>query len=389
MKFLKLFLNVFLSFLIFFVIINLLIAFFWEFRTNQKFSKFNPYTSTVLNLLELDEDQGRQLYLETWIDRKYEYDQFVEWSEGEQIDKKFVNIDRNGRKISNNKNCQKNFYFYGGSATFGYNVADYQTFAQYFKDLLEEEFSERNYCVYNHGRAGFASPWETILFQKHLNQNRFNEEDYVFFINGSTERGLSDGINTGSLRLYQNAATYDYWDMYKPTSLIFLQSLPFTQLILRIKQKKGLDSKNLNTTNCPLNSSQVFVESKPICLSDEDMAKTFENSVRIRSSICNEFNINCYTMLAPFSSIHGKYFEKYEKSPTSETGMLKDVKNQYEKAIGNYNIMKKVEGVIDISKALDNQTTPSFVDRSHYSPKANRAIANYIFLQIKGNLYAE
>ena len=53
-----------------------MLAIFWEFRTNKKFENFNPYTDTVLELLKLNKDEGRKLYIETWIDRKYEYDQF-------------------------------------------------------------------------------------------------------------------------------------------------------------------------------------------------------------------------------------------------------------------------------------------------------------------------
>tara|TARA_A100000164_G_scaffold370398_1_gene396422 strand:- start:1461 stop:2489 length:1029 start_codon:yes stop_codon:yes gene_type:complete len=339
-----------------------------------------------MNLLELDESQARQLYIETWIDRKYEYEQFVEWSEGKQTDKKFVNISKDGRKISNNKVCQKNFYFYGGSTTFGYNVTDYQTFAQYFKDLLDQNFSKKEFCVFNHGRAGFASPWETILFQKHLNEKRINEGDFVFFIDGVNERGLTDGINSESLKLYQNAATYKYWNMYKPTFSIFLQSLPFTQLVLRLKQKNRTGSKNLDSINCPANSRAAPVDSELKCISDNDIAKTLENFVKIRTSICNDFSINCFTMLQPISTVHGKYFENYEKSPAIETGMLKDVNKHYQKVIGKYNLMKKVKGVIDISTSLDNETTLSYVDRSHYSPEANKAIANYIFLEIKDNI---
>tara|TARA_B100000902_G_C27277061_1_gene899439 strand:- start:428 stop:1597 length:1170 start_codon:yes stop_codon:yes gene_type:complete len=387
MRILKSLFKIFFSFLILFIIINFFIAFFWEYRTNKKFANFNPYSKTVLNLLDLDENQARQLYIETWIDRKYEYDQFVEWSEGYQKDKKFVNITKDGRKITNNKDCKKNFYFYGGSTTFGYNVTDYQTFAQYFKDILEKEFGEKNFCVFNHGRAGFASPWETILFQKHLEQNRIKTNDFVFFIDGVNERGLTDGINTELLKLYQNAATYDYWDIYKPTSSIFLQSLPFTQLVMRIKQKKRLGSKDLNSVNCPIDTTAATIGPKLICLPDQEVAKTLETFLKIRNSVCNEFDINCYTMLQPYASIHGKYFEKYEKSPAPETGMLKDVSKNYEAVIGKYDNLKKINGIIDISGSLDNETTISFVDRSHYSPAANKAIAKYIFSLIKDELY--
>ena len=41
---------------------------------------------------------------------------------------------------------------YGGSATFGYGVTDYQTISEY----LQKELS-KDYCVYNHGKASYYS----------------------------------------------------------------------------------------------------------------------------------------------------------------------------------------------------------------------------------------
>ena len=48
------------------------------------------------------------------------------------------------RKIKNNNNCDLNFVFYGGETTFGYNVTDNQTFASFFKDILNIEFPNNN-----------------------------------------------------------------------------------------------------------------------------------------------------------------------------------------------------------------------------------------------------
>ena len=40
------------------------------------------------------------------------------------------------------------FFFYGGETTFGYNVTDEQTFASFFKDILNIKFPNKNYCVF-------------------------------------------------------------------------------------------------------------------------------------------------------------------------------------------------------------------------------------------------
>lgn len=374
----------FLNFILIFIIFNILLSFFWEFRTEKKLKNFNPYTNTALELLELNRDQARKLYIETWIDRKYEYDQFVEWGEGETKDKNFVNISKeNGRKIINNKNCKKNFYFYGGSETFGYNVTDYQTFSQYFKDILDKEFPNNNFCVFNHGRAGFSSPWMTFLFQKHLIKGKIKENDFIFFIGGPNEKGLSDGINTGILKSFQNAATFDYWDIYKPSLSIFWKSIPSNQLIARLRQKFGT-SINDNNIVCNLKKEiEIKIDSNAKCLSNEEVVKTFEDFTEIRKAICDAFRLKCHIMIRPAASINGNYYEKYEESLAIETRMLRDIDKSYDEKIDLYNLMKNAKGVVDITGALDNQIGISYMDRSHFSPVAHKAIAEYIYEIIK------
>ena len=209
----------------------------------------------------------------------------------------------------------------------------------------------------------------------------------MFFIDGLNERGLTDGINTETLKLYQKTSTYKYWDMYKPTSLIFLKSLPFTQLVEKLKKKSRTGSKNLDSIECPKNSITAPLNAKIICLPYTEVAKSLENFMKIRKSICKEFHINCHTMLQPIATVHGNYFTKYEEAPAAETSMWKDTKKKYETKIIKHNLLKKIPGIIDISSSLDNEKAISYVDRSHYSPKANKAIANYIFTKIKSEIY--
>ena len=139
--------NIIIITIIFFLVLNILVAISWKIRTNLKFKNFKPYSNVVLNILDLNEKEGLILYLETWINREYAYDQFTEYAENQTPEQKYVNIsERNGRRILNNKNCERFFYFYGGSTTFGYNVTDYQTFSSYFKEILSNNHPGKNYC---------------------------------------------------------------------------------------------------------------------------------------------------------------------------------------------------------------------------------------------------
>ena len=101
--------------------------------------------------------------------------------------------------------------------------------------------------------------------------------------------------------------------------------------------------------------------------------------------------INCYSFLQPFATIHGIYFstrdgvklkigDKLGGAP--EIGNLGDLSNLKQK----YKVLKNARGKVDISSALDSMTELSYVDGAHYSPDANELIAERIFKEIKVNL---
>ena len=70
------------------------------------------------------------------------------------------------------QNFVKRFFVYGGSTTWGYNVADYQTIPSYLqKELINNGYND--YCVYNFGGGSYFSTQENIRFQKHLLNQKF------------------------------------------------------------------------------------------------------------------------------------------------------------------------------------------------------------------------
>ena len=382
--------NIIIITIIFFLVLNILVATSWKIKTNLKFKNFKPYSNVVLNILDLNEKEGLILYLETWINREYAYDQFTEYAENQTPEQKYVNIsDRNGRRILNNKNCEKLFYFYGGSSTFGYNVTDYQTFSSYFKEILSNNHPGKNYCVYNFGRAGYGSPQENILFQKHLLRNRFKPGDFIFFVDGANEGGNRDGMNTTFLYDSQKMSDQKYWNMYKAGSKMFFYSFPVIQLIHRLQHKKltnpdfGVVQKG---TQCELLEDSHYVKGILTCVPLEDILNVYQTNVNIRVGICKEFNLNCYSFLQPLSTVHGNYFKVYEKSRAIETGMLKLDSAYIKKMKERHRQFQSVENIIDISSSLDNETELSYVDRSHYSPPANKAIAKYIYQIVKDKI---
>ena len=102
-----------------------------------------------------------------------------------------------------------------------------------------------------------------------------------------------------------------------------------------------------------------------------------------RKGICNELNLNCFSFLQPFATIHGNYFKQPIKSAI-ELRVLNIKENI--KIKKRYNILKNVTNIIDITNSLDESKNLSYIDAVHYSPSANEAIASKIYNIIEDKL---
>ena len=92
MKRMKIVINIILITVFLFISLNFTLGWIWEVRTNLKFKNFKPYDDVVLKALNLSQEDGLTLYLETFIDRKFDYDQFTEHAENSGYENKFVNV---------------------------------------------------------------------------------------------------------------------------------------------------------------------------------------------------------------------------------------------------------------------------------------------------------
>ena len=328
----------FLSLIIFlFIFINIALSFLWPYLTEFNMNSKTYYSDSILKSIEISREEESDFYKETWSNRKFNYVQFVDQYENTPKNQKFVNADpKNGRKIENNKNCIKNFIFYGSSQTFGYNVKDNQTIAAKFKNILDKNY--KDYCVYNFGSASHFSTQETIFFITHLLKNKIKKNDFIFFIDGMTERGNKQTRFSNYMQFMYKYFNLKYWNKYYFTSSLFFESLPVVQLYKRISQK-----------NTPVNTDRD-VDSDYL---KKETIDVFQNNILIRRGICQELEINCYTFLQPFPPNFRVQFRN--------------------------ELLKKTEYLIDISALLSNEKELSYVDEGHYSPESSMRIANSIF----------
>ncbi len=360
-------LNTIIVSILLFILLNIAIAITWEIRTNLKFKNFKAYDDKVLKVLNLNEKEGLKLYLETFIDRKFDYEQFTEHAENTGFNNKYVNVTpKEGRKTISPKYCDKNIFFYGGSTTFGYNVTDKQTIASYLGNYLID--NDLRICVKNYGRGSYFSTQENILFQKHILNKIVNSKDIVIFIDGINENGNKVSRNTEFLFQANKIINQKHWDMYKLSLPFFFNTLPINQFINRLSSKiKFKEEQKKNPQN-------IF--------SKDEMAKyVYQTNVNFRIGICKNLKIECYSFFQPFPVINGKYFDE-QPSGASE---VRRILNKEERKIINqkYFELKSVDNIYDISQSINNMTTLSYVDAVHYSPRANEIIAMTIIDVIK------
>ncbi len=346
------FVNIFFLIIIFFILLNILLILIWPKITKYNINKGKFYPNKVLELIDIQPEERANFFREMLIERKFEYYKYIVHYEKNTKNQKYLNVDfSSGRKIENNFNCTKNFFFFGSSNTFGYNVKDNQTIPAYFKKILSKKHDKMNYCVFNFGSAYYYSTQETIFFITKILKDKIKTNDFIFFIDGLSEQGNQQTKVDESMKKLFDYSNLKPWEKITFTAPLFFESLPVIQLYKRFFQKKRSKENNFE-----FNEDEVF--------------NVFQKNVNIRKSICNKFEINCYTFLQPFPYISGNFDENI---------LLRNSPNRKEEFRKKFELLKKTENVINISDALDGMIELSYIDAGHYSPKASFEIAKSIY----------
>jgi len=361
MKKIIIFISVFLGV---FFLINILIALIWfplDRILSEKIYRSNRYSKEILDNLGIEYAKSGKFYNEMWAYNFFEFQDYIGYIESKKENQEFVNFNfENGRKINNPKICNKKFYFYGSSTTFGYQVKDNQTIPSYFSELLN-----KNYCSYNFGAGEYNSTRENSLFMSHLVNNKFSNGDTIIFLDGGGEM-LPSGFSNQIKKLFDGTQN-TLANRIKVTGEYFFQSLP---LIIIYNKIDRIIEKNKNSKiQDPLKVENIIHESNNI----------FKKNIEIRDAICKKFSLNCFTFLEPYSYAQKEFANKNVIDQYGQSYSGKDFINAYEK-------YKNSNLVIDISEILkDSNIKIKYIDEFHYSPSANQLIAKVIFTKIINN----
>ncbi len=101
-------------------------------------------------------------------DNRY-YVPYVIWKD-EPFAGKFINVDRDGNRVTPGARCESNSYvvfMFGGSTMWGYGAPDQGTIPTYFQTEITS-LSDRPICVRNFGQTGWVSTQSVIELLRHL-----------------------------------------------------------------------------------------------------------------------------------------------------------------------------------------------------------------------------
>ena len=300
------------------------------------------------------------LYL-NYVGMHYDYDNYVGWKE-RFVKSKYFNVDINGRKVVNRpNNCNKNIYLYGSSVTFGYLSKDSNTIASFLqKILLENNFDD--ICVYNQGRANFISYRENMLLIKDITSKKIKTNNFAIFLDGSNELLPSSLINKiEENMMYQSNNFYNN----------FLYSLKNVFETSPIARFYNIISSRLDGGG---NKYKIFDQSKIESLVNHHKSLFIEN-LKIRRSLCEHFELNCFTYILP----NGYTKEGYENVQVTNNNTIYFGRNlkKFEYKI------KNTEGTINMSEIFDDTTNSVYIDDIHLTPYASNLVAENIFIYIK------
>lgn len=300
------------------------------------------------------EEMNRQIAEETHYSNRFEYEPWVEFR---NIDYqgKFVNVSGSQRRsvpsefINPLSADTVDIFFFGGSTTFGFNVADNETIPSQFLQLYKAKYpAGKSVRVYNFGTPTYYSYQELMLFTKLLFEGR--RPDVVIFI---------DGVN-------------DFWfakaSYYNQSYFSYILRQVFNQNLLaggKFNFRDTADRMYKDPENIPLTAY------------NNTLIEHYFNNIRNAALMAGMAGAKSYFFCQPVP------FYKYpnqQKDPIC----FKDTDTRYNYI---YPIIEKnadtLPGFTFLGNMLENESGYPFVDGLHYSPAFTRKVTERILARVE------
>ena len=303
----------------------------------------------------------------------YDYD-FLTQLRPRPFHGKYVNVDRGGfRRIKHQGSWppdphNRNIFVFGGSTTFGLEVADWETIPSYLEDWENATQKTRPVWVYNFGRLGYFSTDELRLFLSLLREG--STPSVAVFIDGVNECGLlpgklppapwPDGFVAAAIGVQQESARGTGGTFY---FLKALQSWPFGELAADLRTWLGGVGHDQNSSG-----PNAFAAMVPRMI--------FERWMRNRqviSRLAQSYGVETVFVWQPIPTY--KYDSSHDLLGPRQAGVGPAV----------YALVDQIEAggslgrdFLNLSGVQRNQTQNLYVDPWHYTAAFSAEIAKRI-----------
>jgi hypothetical protein len=293
-------------------------------------------------------EDNKQIAEEIQHSNKFRYEPWIEFS-NINYKGKFVNFEGGQRKsvpsafINPASKDTIDIFFFGGSTTFGFNVADNETIPSQFLQLYQDKYPNgKSVRVFNFGTPTYYSYQELMLFTKLLFQGQ--RPDIVIFV---------DGVN-------------DFW---------FAKASYYNQSYFSFVLRQAF------------NQERKFTDTADRMYKDpENIPVKQYNDTLISHYFANIRNANMMAAMAGAKSFFFCQPVPFYKYPNQQQDPIcfKDKNTRYDYI---YPIIEKdaagLPGFTFLGNMLEQEKGYPFVDGLHYSPAFTRKVTEQILLKVE------
>jgi hypothetical protein len=363
------------TFLFLFIIIEVILSVYFyqqygnsrlaslEFATNVRNSlrpKLTPYSPQNQKLVRPDSSDAFNdlVTKETAMSNQYMYEPWVEFKNIE-FKGSYMNISGNVRKsipeeyINPSATDTVLIYFFGGSTTFGFNVADFETIPSYFVNEYKAKFpNAKSIRVVNFGCPNYYSYQELMLFTKLLIEN--HKPDIAIFFDGLNDFWFGK-MNYSSESFYSFYFRKSYFAKRPPS----------------MKDRWFTDSlQNLFRTPAGMTEQQF---------SDKLIANYFKNieSIKRMATVAGT-KTYFFCQPTPFYKYPNQMKDPMVfKDTSTRFNYIYPIIEKRADSIGNFTFMGGM---------LEKEPLYPFVDGFHYAPHIHKKIAAQMLAKVEADL---
>lgn len=262
---------------------------------------------------------------------------------------RFVNVSvfgirTNRRPMATTAELQDAIWFFGGSTTFGYGVADHESIPARLETALGRP-------VMNFGVAAFFTAQENLRLVQVLRYGY--RPSQVIFLDGINESCDIIDDSEADARLEGLLEAYNWQPLEIARPVVYLAE----QVQRRVSRRLG------GAPATPAGEALV-------CDGQQPLSTVHARLMAEREVLCRLNGLQCTTFVQPFAGLHGRH-DDYQSLPPSDRQWFRD---KFAMLEDNW----RASGSVFVTGALDRHPLHAYVDSAHYSQAANALVAEAI-----------